>query len=85
MLIRLYGALEFNGVISKFLEEAPKFLSIYKASCAMSHAPVTLAGGIELTFGGGGQNMFIKQIIDDFCACLIPGGEILYIGDADVI
>lgn len=49
----------------------------------MTRIPVTLPGGKELTLGGGGQNVLIKQMLDDFCALFVPGGEVLYIGDAD--
>lgn len=30
-----------------------------------------------------GQNILIKQMIKDFCAYFTPGGEALYVGDAD--
>lgn len=82
-VIRLYGTPEFNGAISKYLEEAPGLLSIYQAARMMTRIPVTLPGGVELTLGGGGQNILIKHMIDGFCAYFIPGGEVLYIGDAD--
>ena len=45
--------------------------------------PVTLPGGGALALSPGGQNILIKQMIEDFCTYFTPGGEVLYVGDAD--
>lgn len=81
--IRLYGTPAFNEKITEYLVEAPGLLSKYQAAREMTRIPVTLPGGVQLTLSGGGQNVLIKQMIDDFCGYFIPGGEVLYIGDAD--
>ena len=82
-VIRKYGTPEFEVAVSEYLVEAPGLLSIYQAARQLTRIPVTLPGGIELSLGGGGQNVLIKQMIVDFCAYFTPGGEVLYIGDAD--
>jgi type II restriction enzyme len=82
-VIRKYGTSEFVNAISNYLTEAPGLLSMYQAVRTMTRIPVMLPNGIELTLGGGGQNVLIKQMIDDFCGLFVPGGEVLYIGDAD--
>lgn len=82
-VVRQYGTPAFEASVQKYLEDAPGLLSIYQAARTLTRIPVTLPGGVELTLGGGGQNVLIKQMIDDFCAYFIPGGEVLYIGDAD--
>lgn len=82
-VVRAYGTSAFDGAIAEYLAEAPGLLSKYQAARTMTRIPVTLPGGIELTLGGGGQNVLIKQMIDDFCGLFIHGGEVLYIGDAD--
>ena len=45
--------------------------------------PVTTPDGEELALKAGGQNTLIKAMVEDFCAYFVPGGEVLYIGDAD--
>ncbi|HEY3505177.1 MAG TPA: BsuBI/PstI family type II restriction endonuclease [Actinocatenispora sp.] len=82
-VIRKYGTPEFADAVARYLADAPGLLSMYQAARALTRIPVTLPGGMELTLGGGGQNVLIKQMIDDFCGFFIPGGEVLYIGDAD--
>ncbi|PSK93621.1 type II restriction enzyme [Murinocardiopsis flavida] len=82
-VIRKYGTPEFVDAIAEYLAAAPGLLSMYQAARTMTRIPVTLPGGVDLTLGGGGQNVLIKQMIDDFCGFFIPGGEVLYIGDAD--
>lgn len=82
-VIREYGTPAFDNAVAAYLTEAPGLASKYKAARTLTRIPVTLPGGAELTIAGGGQNVLIKQMIDDFCAYYIPGGEVLYIGDAD--
>ena len=49
----------------------------------MSRIPIVLPGGDPFTLSPGGQNVLIKQMIEEFCPRFTPGGEILYLGDAD--
>jgi hypothetical protein len=82
-VIRAFGSPEFDGLLNNYLAAAPGLLAIYRAERNLTRIPVTLPGGVELSLGAGGQNVLIKQMLDDFCAYFIPGGEVLYIGDAD--
>lgn len=82
-VVRVYGTPEFDDAMAEYLAEAPGLLSMYEAARTLTRIPVTLPGGMEHTLGGGGQNVLIKQMIDDFCGYFVPGGEVLYIGDAD--
>lgn len=82
-LIRLYGRLEFDKALGPYLKNTPGLKVKYGAARNLARIPVTLANGIELTLGAGGQNVLLSRMIDDFCACFAPGGLVLYIGDAD--
>lgn len=82
-LVRSYGQADFEDKVTAYLLLAPGLVAKYQAARELTRIPVTLPGGVELTLGAGGQNVLIKQMIDDFCAYFIPGGEVLYIGDAD--
>lgn len=82
-VIRSYGTETFETNVANYLEQAPGLVAMYRAAREVTRIPVTLPGGKKLTLGAGGQNVLIKQMIDDFCAIFIPGGEVLYIGDAD--
>lgn len=82
-VLQSFGTAEFQANVEGYLDKLPGLLSMYRAERDLARIPVTLPGGVELTLGAGGQNVLIKQMIDDFCAYFVPGGEVLYIGDAD--
>lgn len=82
-VIQRYGTPQFDDALASYLLQAPGLLAQYQAARTLSRIPVTLPGGQELTLSGGGQNVLIKAMLDDFCAYFIPHGEVVYIGDAD--
>jgi type II restriction enzyme len=82
-VIRSFGTPAFDSYLANYLKDAPGLIALYRAERNLVRIPVTLPGGIEITLGAGGQNVLIKQIIDNFCEYFIPSGEVLYIGDAD--
>ncbi|MBM4124656.1 MAG: hypothetical protein FJ246_06860 [Nitrospira sp.] len=45
--------------------------------------PVELPSRKTIRISPGGQNPLIKQIVEDFCSRFVPGGLIVYIGDAE--
>jgi hypothetical protein len=82
-VIREYGAPTFGEALSKYLLTAPGLKAKYGAARTMARIPVKLPDGSDLTLGAGGQNVLLKAMVEDFCAYFIPGGEVIYIGDAD--
>jgi adenine-specific DNA-methyltransferase len=44
--------------------------------------PVNLPSGQAIQLSSGGQNILIKDILENFCPRFTPGGSVLYIGDA---
>lgn len=69
--IRAYGTPEFDDLIAAYLVKAPGLLSLYQAARTMTRIPATLPGGVVLTLGGGGQNVLIERMIDDFCGYFV--------------
>ena len=49
----------------------------------MRRIPVTLPSGKEVTLSPGGQNSLIRAIVEEFCSRFVPGGQVLYVGDAE--
>jgi hypothetical protein len=43
-----------------------------------------LATGEKIDLSPGGQNVLVKQILDEFCPRFVPGGKPIYIGDTDI-
>ena len=54
----------------------------YAAEREHSLIPVTLLDGTEIRLTAGGQNVLIRDILEQFCPRWTPGGRVLYIGDA---
>lgn len=82
-LIRLYGTADFDNALVSYLADLPGLKEVYFAEREMHRIPVTLPGGQAVELSGGGQNVLIKQMIEEFCPRYTPGGEVLYVGDAD--
>jgi hypothetical protein len=50
---------------------------------ALPVSPGPPSGSTESPPSPGGQNVLIRQMVDDFCGYFTPGGQVLYVGDAD--
>ncbi|WP_447947944.1 BsuBI/PstI family type II restriction endonuclease [Microbacterium maritypicum] len=82
-VIHLFGTPAFDAALAGYLAKVPGLIAKYRAERDLTRIPVTLPGGKQLTIGGGGQNVLIEQMVRDFCGYFVPGGEVIYIGDAD--
>lgn len=82
-VIRAYGSDDFSDTLVQYLKTAPGLRAKYGAARTLARIPVKLPDGTNLTLGAGGQNVLLKTIVEDFCSYFIPGGEVIYIGDAD--
>lgn len=82
-VIRSYGTVDFSAKLSSYLDLAPGLVTKYGAARNQARIPVTLPSGEEITLSPGGQNPLLAAMVSEFCARFIPGGEVLYIGDAD--
>ena len=49
----------------------------------LDRIPITTTTGKTLLLSAGGQNLLIKEVIEEFCPRFAPGGKLLYVGDAD--
>lgn len=70
-------------MFTEYLLTRPGLVEQYAAERQMKRIPVTLPGGRHVSLSPGGQNDLIKLMVDEFCSRFTPGGEVLYIGDAD--
>ena len=74
---------DFSSVVEIYLLNAPGLRAQYANARDMNRIPVTMANGKQITLSPGGQNILIKSMVEDFCSYYTPGGQILYLGDAD--
>ncbi len=78
-----HGKDAFDDRILSYLTERPGLIATYAAAQQLHRLPVTLPGGRTVSLSPGGQNTLIADIIREFCVLWTPGGEVLYLGDAD--
>jgi len=83
LTIQQYGTADFKLSIEEYLAEVGGLVTKYRAARNLTRIPVTTVEGEVFTLKAGGQNGLIKAMVEDFCAYFVPGGEVLYVGDAD--
>lgn len=82
-LLRSYGREEWEAGLPVYTRELPGLKTIFAAERQMDRIPLVLPDGKNLTLSPGGQNVLLKEMVDNFCPRFTPGGQVLYIGDAD--
>ncbi|MDQ3443330.1 MAG: restriction endonuclease, partial [Chloroflexota bacterium] len=82
-LLRTLEEPEWDGRLAVYLAEVPSLRVLYARARKLHRIPVTLPDGGAITLSPGGQNVLLKYMIEDFCALFTPGGQVMYIGDAD--
>ena len=81
-LLQSFGTDGWGQRVARYLEEVPGLRAQYESARSLEMIPVTLADGRAVILTPGGQNVLIKQMVEDFCSRWTPGGHVLYIGDA---
>jgi len=82
-VLQSFGGSNFDSVLANYLKNAPGLRAQYANERELNRIPVTMADGKQITLSPGGQNILIKSMVEDFCSYYTPGGQILYLGDAD--
>lgn len=81
-LLRAFGGADWDRRLWRHLSDVPGLQAHYAKARELELIPVTLADGTAIELTPGGQNVLLKQMIQDFCVRWTPGGRVLYIGDA---
>lgn len=81
-VVRVYGTDSWADLLEKYLADAPGLAEQYARARELDLIPVTLLDGTLVELTPGGQNVLLKQIVEEFCSRWTPGGQVLYIGDA---
>jgi adenine-specific DNA-methyltransferase len=82
-VFRAFGTPEWKSKLSAYLKAMPSLTVRYARERKMERIPVKLPSGGKLTLSPGGQNELIKLVVEEFCPRFTPGGNVLYVGDAD--
>ena len=81
-VIHAYGSEAWDEALATHLAEVPGLRAEYAHARELDLIPVTLMDGRAVSLTPGGQNVLLKQMVEDFCSRWTPGGHVLYIGDA---
>ncbi|MBS2966573.1 hypothetical protein KGA66_26275 [Actinocrinis puniceicyclus] len=82
-LVRAYQSAYFEARLLSYRQDLPSLRDMRAAERRLHRIPVTLLDGSQVTLSPGGQNVLIRQAVEEFCPRFTPGGVILYLGDAD--
>lgn len=83
-LLRSFGTKKWERNLEAYLSEVETLTSLYNREREMQRIPVTIVSEDQVKWlSPGGQNVLIKEIVEEFCPRFTPGGKIVYIGDAD--
>lgn len=81
--LRTYGSTRWTKHVKAYLATVDTLKSKYAREREMKRIPVKLPGGKTLSISPGGQNLLLKQIVEEFAPRFTPGGRVIYLGDAD--
>ena len=82
-LFRAFGTAEWHSKLKSYLVAQSRIRRELLRERRLSRVPVRLPSGETITISPGGQNPLIKTVIEVFCPCFVPGGAVVYIGDAE--
>jgi hypothetical protein len=82
-LIRSIGSAQWDDKLSNYLSSRQRINVELNRSRESVRIPVTLPNGENIALSPGGQNPLIKSVIEEFCPRFVPGGKVLYVGDAE--
>lgn len=81
-VLRAFGSPSYDEAKAAYLDAQPGLRSMYAAAREQELLPVTLVDGSVVELTPGGQNVLLKDMVEQFCARWTPGARVLYIGDA---
>ncbi|MFZ3064971.1 MAG: BsuBI/PstI family type II restriction endonuclease [Nitrospirota bacterium] len=82
-LLRKFGKPSWSSHLREYLHTVETLKKLYARERDMRRIPVNLLNGQEIRLSPGGQNVLVKNIIDDFCPLFTPGGRVIYVGDTE--
>lgn len=81
-LLRTFGTNDWQENLNEYLDSIQGKNRLREAARKMAQIPIMLPDGQTLQLTAGGQNVLIKEIIEQFAPRYTPGGHVIYVGDA---
>lgn len=80
-LLKTYGTPEWDKALATHLSSIGTLQQRYAGEREMERIPLKLPSGVTLSLTPGGQNVLVKQVMDEFCPRFTRGATPIYIGD----
>jgi len=80
-LLQSYKTEEWIPSLRTYLTSVESLTKRYARERKMRRIPVRIASKTTIKLSPGGQNVLVKQILDEFCSHFTPGAAV-YVGDA---
>ncbi|MHB8647560.1 MAG: BsuBI/PstI family type II restriction endonuclease [Thermomicrobiales bacterium] len=81
-LLRAFGTPSWAGQLAAYRATAAVRATHQARRRHGARIAVTLPTGRRLMLSPGGQNVLVKQVIEECCPRFAPGGRLLFVGDA---
>lgn len=82
-LLRTYGTPTWPLELKRYKLRVVDLGDRWRRERERNRIPVLLPDGALVSLSPGGQNVLIAALIEHFCPVFTPGGQVVYIGDAD--
>ncbi|HOC32425.1 MAG TPA: BsuBI/PstI family type II restriction endonuclease [Armatimonadota bacterium] len=82
-LIQCFGTSRWEARLGEYLASRERIRRELARARDLARIPVILGSGKKVALSPGGQNPLIKMVIEEFCPRFVPGGTVVYIGDAE--
>lgn len=82
-LLRAVGSEMWERSLAIYLSKVATLKAKYAQEREMARIPIKIAEGMEISLSPGGQNVLVKEIIDQFAPRFASPGQYIYVGDTD--
>jgi len=82
-LLKAFGTKEWKNELEKYLCQVEALLARYAREREMARIPLELPNGKRISLSPGGQNVLVRQVVEEFCPRFTPGAQAIYVGDTD--
>jgi adenine-specific DNA-methyltransferase len=80
-IARRHGSATWVTILEDFVASSDGLKTLRPRGRDMPKIPVVFPDGNEVELTAGGQNVLIKQVVEEFCPLFTPGGVVVYLGD----
>ncbi len=83
-VLRSFGTASFRASVASFRpSQSGGLAAMYAKERVLERVPVQLPDGTSVSLSPGPHNELQRAILEDFAGLFVPGGLLLYLGDAD--